>query len=452
MFAVGLFVSFLAAMCWLGFFLMRYKSGRIAKTPLVPTGRAASERRRAAGEKDAISVEGTLSHEPLLTSPITGTPCVYYELDVVAKWKSGESERSHTITNERNSVGIGINDGSGAVAIDISKGGDFDGMKRFEQTRGAIIGGAKFGDQGYTLHPGARYGAVQVPDNAKFHVKEKTLPPLSHAYVCGRMSDDGTISSPKFASLIISGKGRDALLGATQKRMKWVAFAGAAFSVVGVGLTVLGLLFPSEAQEQEVVSVDPVHVAGLATAAVLPTEADGRFVDEVVDHIPVSLSGDVRLPKGTRTLALGSVGLKMDAPRKARVDRRWEAGLTNLRGVKPSVVLQQYTAAPGAGNTCPTLDEIKKRVEDADIHTSERIKVAWEGEGPAYGDEIDFLLFERGEGAGFYVRKRFDHGDDSTYFCAAFGSTMTGFELAEVGSWQQAREMAASLLTTREEY
>lgn len=447
MFAIGLLLSFIAGMCWLGFFVMRYKSGRIAKTPLVATGKAASDRRAAAGAKDAISVEGRFFHDKLLTSPVTNTPCVFYDLSVTAKWKAGDHEQSVSIVDEKQSVEVGVDDGSGPVRVDLHTGGDFDSAKKFEQTRGTLLGHAKFGPAEYTLYPGGRYNGIQVPDNAKFKVVERVLEPPVEAYVCGRMSDDGVIGSPKFASLIVSDKKRDVLLGATLKKMKIVAGVGAALTLIGPGLLGLNALFAEPEPEVTQSDVDPLAQAAIGAVVVTANE---RIEDTVVDHLPQSLAPLVDTPKNARSIELGGSLTEMEAPRKARVKGGWADGSTELRGVKPSVVLYFHNPAGDDGEDCPTLEQVEARLGDAKVTALQRASVPWTGQGPAYGDEIDLLLFERGPRAGFYVRKRFDHGDDYTDLCGAFGTMKSGFDMQKLGTPAQAREMAGALLTARE--
>ncbi|MEM9861973.1 MAG: hypothetical protein AAF938_10180 [Myxococcota bacterium] len=68
-----------------------------------------------------------------------------------------------------------------------------------------------------------------------------------------------------------------------------------------------------------------------------------------------------------------------------------------------------------------------------------------------YGDEIDLLQFTlRDGGHGFYVRKRFDHGDDYTDFCAAFGAPESAFALTATSTEADARAAAATFLSGRE--
>ena len=54
--------------------MQKFKAGRLAKAPFVPTGDAASKNTGVADPKGAISVQGTVQAQQPLVSPVTGTP------------------------------------------------------------------------------------------------------------------------------------------------------------------------------------------------------------------------------------------------------------------------------------------------------------------------------------------------------------------------------------------
>lgn len=181
-----------------------------------------------------------------------------------------------------------------------------------------------------------------------------------------------------------------------------------------------------------------------------PAAATGERVDsEMTGHLPTALAGVVAIADGSRALGLGGDFLQLDAPAGASV-RRGGDNWTYLRGVEPGVAIYQHNPAGDDGEDCPTLEVIRQRLGDAQVTETRRVAVPWSGEGPAFGDEIDLLLFTRGERAGFYVRKRFDHGDDYTDLCAAFGASDDALSMGGLGTPEQARRMAAAILTARE--
>ena len=62
------------------------------------------------------------------------------------------------------------------------------------------------------------------------------------------------------------------------------------------------------------------------------------------------------------------------------------------------------------------------------------------------------ILFERDGGAGFYVRREFDHGDHIADFCAAFGDRTDPFALRTTATLEEARRIAGALSTAHEAY
>lgn len=76
MVAIGLILLLVAALAWGGFAMQKFKGGRLDKAPFVKTGDAASKGAAVAGDKGAISAEGTVQHKELLISPITATECL----------------------------------------------------------------------------------------------------------------------------------------------------------------------------------------------------------------------------------------------------------------------------------------------------------------------------------------------------------------------------------------
>lgn len=111
---------------------LRFKGGRIEKAPLVPTGDAA---RGAGAANGRVSVEGRVACAPPLLSPVTQTPCVYYELKVIGSWKDGDATKTKDYVHEKVAAPFSVDDGSGPVAIDASQGGDMDMKKSFDETK-----------------------------------------------------------------------------------------------------------------------------------------------------------------------------------------------------------------------------------------------------------------------------------------------------------------------------
>ena len=213
---------------------LKYKGGKIAKTPLVPTGDAA----RGAVGADKISVEGLVECPQPLVSPVTGTPCLYYQLEVVGSWKEGDTKKTHTYVQEKHAAPFMVDDGSGGVPIDASGGGDLELQKTFDDTKkegmfadlkGALGRGEPimFGQYAFANPPMSKANTFQCT--------EKIVPMTPRAFALGKM-EQGVLTGAGMFGLLLSAKSRDELLGSSAKNAKLAFIGGAAAS--GVGLVV----------------------------------------------------------------------------------------------------------------------------------------------------------------------------------------------------------------------
>lgn len=222
--------------------MQKFKAGRIASAPFVKTGDAAARGSTLAGSHGAISTEGAVELLRPLRSPVTGTECLYYELKVVGTWKDGDTTHKKDYVDEKVSADFCLNDGSGAVRIDASGGGDFEPFdKKFEQTKkeGFLADLKSAVGKGEAIQFGAY--AFQNPTLSKaseFTCTEYVMPVQPKLFVCGR-ADGGTIASPKLASMLLSTKSREELLGGAAKSAKTFLMGGAAATAAG---TLLGIV------------------------------------------------------------------------------------------------------------------------------------------------------------------------------------------------------------------
>ena len=242
MLAIGSIIAFVGLLALAGGLVQRVRAGRLAKTPFVKTGEVAPQR---AGDKGSISTEGKVVAPQLLTSPVTGTPCLYYDVAVSAHWKVGDSTRTQRITDDKMSPPFGVDDGSGTAWIDAQKGGDFETKTwRKKQSRGlmnAFTGKPlMFGDRGFTVPTGVRIGLVQVPDSAEFEVVERVLEPAPFFFANGRLDEQGKIGSPSWTSLVLSTKGRDELMAGTGKMARLLLIGGSSTAAAGTVLAGVG--------------------------------------------------------------------------------------------------------------------------------------------------------------------------------------------------------------------
>lgn len=214
--------------------IMKFKAGRIAKAPLLSTGDAA----RRGQENGAVSVQGNVQCPQPLLSPVTGTPCLYYELKVVGSWKEGEQNKEKDYVHEKVAAPFALDDGSGQIAIDASKGGDFDMQQTFNEEKKEGF----FADLKNALGKGQpiMFGNYAFPNPPlskanKFRCTERVLPMPQQLFALGKL-EQSVLTTPGFTSLMLSPKTRDDLLGSSAKSAK-MAFIGGAASA-GVGLVV----------------------------------------------------------------------------------------------------------------------------------------------------------------------------------------------------------------------
>src|SRR5687767_10667810 len=117
MFTAGILLGLAGIVALVFGAFQRFKSGRLAKAPFVKSHDAATRGDQVAGAKGAISVEGDVKCPEPLISPVTGTPCLYYEVKVVGQWKDGDSTKSKEYFADKRVAAFALDDGSGPVPV-----------------------------------------------------------------------------------------------------------------------------------------------------------------------------------------------------------------------------------------------------------------------------------------------------------------------------------------------
>jgi hypothetical protein len=248
MFTVGIVLLVVGGMGWLGYVVNRARSGRLSTTPFVKTGDVATRGAQVASPKGAVSVEGRAACSAPLVSPVTHTPCLYYELNVSVSWKAGDATRTESLEKAAHAAQITVDDGSGPVRVDLSKGAESDAEKKFKDSKSygllsAFKGGAiKFGDKGYAVTPREVVNGALVPGDAKYEVTERVIPVVDKLFVAGKLGPDNSIGTPAWTALIASAKTRDQLLGDAAKFAQRSLLAGGVGTVAGAALAIVGHL------------------------------------------------------------------------------------------------------------------------------------------------------------------------------------------------------------------
>jgi len=221
--------------------LQHLKGKKILAAPFKKTGEIA-QNPGVADAKGIVSCEGNVVAQQPAIAPCSGTPCIYYEIEVIQEWEK------HVVTEDGSKTEKGkttlqtvkagnvffVDDGSGPIAIDPSQGMDVELDKTFDQTQNVSHGDVMFG-QFHTQIPYA--GGDKHGRGVK--VIEKVVPAQGGMFVMGQLVQ-GQIKKPQgmLGTLRASRKGRTALLGAT-KRNSMIGFVAGGLSLLpGAGLAI----------------------------------------------------------------------------------------------------------------------------------------------------------------------------------------------------------------------
>jgi len=238
---LGFFLVFLALVALVFGLLQHLKGKKILAAPFKKTGEIA-QNPGVADAKGIVSCEGGVSAQQPAFAPCSGTPCVYFEIEVIQEWSkhvitedgSKTEKGKDTIQTVKSGAVFFVDDGSGPVAIDPRQGMDVELDKSFEQEQNVSYGDVQFG-QFHTHVPhasGDKHGhGVKVI--------EKIVPVQGGMFVLGQLANQ-TITKPQgmLGSLRASRKGRAALLGATKRNAIIGFVAGGLFVLPGTGLAI----------------------------------------------------------------------------------------------------------------------------------------------------------------------------------------------------------------------
>ena len=231
----------------LGFGLFQHLKGkRILAAPFKTTGELKANP-TTSDPRGAISTEGQVvpPATPLL-SPASKQPCLAYELKIERLWEKVETTQdgtktvkgSDTLDTIKGGAVFGLDDGSGAIQVDVSKGADFDNLKegyKKELNGRGWASQIQFGEYAYDV--------PVISDSEKytigFKATEKYVPVEGKLFVLGKL-EGASIVKPGWRSLMASAKGRDGLLGSIQKRKKFSFIGGGVAAVLSIPLMVFG--------------------------------------------------------------------------------------------------------------------------------------------------------------------------------------------------------------------
>ncbi|HEY0879924.1 MAG TPA: GIDE domain-containing protein [Archangium sp.] len=210
------------------------KTGELAKNPV------------SEDPKGAMSTEGkVIPPATQLLSPASKQPCLAYELKIERMYEKTETTQdgtktvkgTETLDTVRGGTIFGLDDGSGAINIDVSKGADFDNYKDgFKKELNGHSGSShiQFGEYTYDVPViGSDKGWT-----TGFKATERYVPVEGNLFVLGKL-EGSSIVKPGWRSLMTSAKGREGLLGALEKRKKFSFIGGGIASLLSIPVIIM---------------------------------------------------------------------------------------------------------------------------------------------------------------------------------------------------------------------
>ncbi|MBX7101211.1 MAG: hypothetical protein K1X89_26075 [Myxococcaceae bacterium] len=226
----------------LGFgFWNHLKGKRILAAPFKTTGELKKDP-TSSDPKGAMSTEGAIKPPAKqLLAPCSGTPCIYYEVKVERLWEKVETTQdgtktvkgSDTLDTVKGGAIVQIDDGTGSVEVDFSKGADFD---NFKETFKKELNGS--GGSSHIQFGQMTFDVPVLSDREKYTVGFKATEKSVAAdggtlFVLGKL-EGSRIVKPGWRSMMTSSKGREGLLGSIQKAKKFSFIGGGVVTAAAV--------------------------------------------------------------------------------------------------------------------------------------------------------------------------------------------------------------------------
>ncbi len=253
---LGWFLSFAGFIGLIVGLLQMFKGKKLNSVPFRAPSHIAQHGPGAADGKGMVSTEGTVSQEGLLTAPMSGRPCLAFEITVERKYETTERTENGTQTKKGSSSifsdyrgGIfALHDGQGTVLVDATTKPDAS----FDKAHSSAVNVGMLG-----LIPGTlQFGNFQMSTplltgegrTTGFEGVEKIVPPSPNLYALGALAmgpQGPVVHTPKgigTGKLILSSKGRASLVKSTKRNM---ILGYAIGGVMFVGGTALGIFGPA---------------------------------------------------------------------------------------------------------------------------------------------------------------------------------------------------------------
>jgi hypothetical protein len=226
MVTLGIALVVFALLVFIAALVVRRKGQKILSAPVRKTGEAANAQGPA-------SFEGAVRAPQPLQAPCSGQPCVYYELIVEKKVKekhgTNTTTRWKTASKQHAGSQFWLDDGSGPVPVHAREAADAD----LQQTYKGVLPPAM-------PHPQPGHGEEILETK----VTEKIVPVDARLFALGQVAH-GQLMPPAKGKLIVSTRGRDALLGSTKKLARGLTAFGGLVAAIGA---VVMIVRPGEAR------------------------------------------------------------------------------------------------------------------------------------------------------------------------------------------------------------
>lgn len=231
--------------------LQHFKGKRILAAPYKKTGDIAKNP-VSEDPKGAMSTEGKIvPPAQQLLSPMSKQPCLYYEVKVERMYEKTETTQdgtktvkgTDTLDTVKGGAIFGLDDGSGVVMVDVTKGADFDNLKdgqKKELNGGSTSSHLRFGEMDYDVPVLANREGWTTG----FKATEKYVPVEGNSVFALGKLEAGKIIKPSWRSLLISSKGREGLLGSVNKKKKFSLIGGGVATVAAIPLLIFAPAAP----------------------------------------------------------------------------------------------------------------------------------------------------------------------------------------------------------------
>lgn len=242
---VLLFIAFVALA--VGLVNLR-KAKKLLSAPFKKTGEI-SMLGQSPDPSGAISTEGNVIVNEPLTAPCSGRPCVYFEVEVERMWQKTEmtengaktSKGTSNVVTEKQGGVFYLDDGSGAATIDArakaSANERKDLIQSFEQVQNVVAGDVYFGQ----FKSNVPYDTTSGRSTIGVKCTERILTADGSLFVLGKLQGNAiTTSDGMLGKLMLSRKGRDALVGKAQKWQKVGLIAAAVSALPGLIIAIFG--------------------------------------------------------------------------------------------------------------------------------------------------------------------------------------------------------------------